>query len=858
MLSMPIPRKALYEKNLVYTGKNLPSSGHEVLSIQFSEQNQTMNGFYKKLASDYPPILAQYSVAISVLMRISLGRRVAEERLVYNQKGQIIGTVSLQLPKYIPMATYHDTLPHDTELKEIVSPTTKILLKHNIAELLVAIWRNKGDDRHPKNLSVFGLIDFDMVLWNITAYMKGLRFIDGDNFKGPPEVSLALHKKDIDNFPDLDNRVHWPSNPSPKNKNFFKTYASYEAFQDLAKNPILKDDEDSISFQEQLFEALLKELITFDEQMLESQLKDYFGNSILDYSKFDPQKLQTLRSVHPEFFKKGSKPPYFVSHIMAVFQTEHQKFYNLVVDYTGCDKNKYGVPVVSFQQFLQRNPSAIDNILTWVEQEGHINGVYNIEVMQKRYHQVWRDSNRIQFMIYFAEIQNAMNELFEGNFLSKKSEESLWDSSIQEINKLLSSWVTSARPINDICSGLQSDIEKLIKLSEQYFLLPSHELTVECNQYFYLKSLDIIRGAQKKVESDKSKLMSGLALSLSSLYDFVSTLDFKMHQATLIPSQDGSDLKKLLEKFPFRYDDDSVVNQCLFALLDWAKEQESKGILSSKIMRVIEKDYRPRRINVFAKRTREEELQPYLDAPIFSGANRLAMILSEGGVKSTSLNTCLIKAFLPEMLQDNRASLKSHFLAARLAIESNKFDWELYAQKAKEFFSSDGKFLHIRTTDAATRLASLIMHMAVECCTYAEVNTAARKSIERYKPNTYNLFHSKKREPEINILLKGIGKQRMKESEKVRLILKALFKKGGHKANSFNTYFYQELLCLLKKKIEEKRELELFFEGVTLVKQIQCPLQFPGDEKYVKAMSDFMRNSCQKEGEDVTQQVGYF
>ena len=372
--AMQLPRKALRDGQLRHTsaGQAVEASGHKVSKAEFTDSDGAIiTGFFKPVGPDYTELSAKYSTAVSIAMRFALGDKVAEDRLVFNKQGQIVGTFSIAVDDYKPLLSFKGKVPSDQQEKELVCPSVRTLLKHDVASLLVSSWRYKDDDRHPGNFSLKYAIDPDMSLYNRTSKIKGGRLVDVIRNKDIEEAT-ALQFAHITNFPNVPGRTHWPTYKLPDNYNFLKQNASYYEFQQLATNPALETDEGSTSFQEQMFNAMLKELLAFEPDMWMLAFDDYFGDTPLDYLSLDPYKSEQLSKYQPLLYNTVTDRESFAKHALAVFQQEYDELCRTVVFYPGCEKNEYGVSVVSFNHFLRNKPSSLKKTLDWAESQNKL------------------------------------------------------------------------------------------------------------------------------------------------------------------------------------------------------------------------------------------------------------------------------------------------------------------------------------------------------------------------------------------------------------------------------------------------------------------------------------------------------
>src|SRR3990167_228619 len=270
-------------------------SAHVVLPGSWVESTtgNTINGFYKPTTTskdeknNHPVLMGKCEVAIGVFMNMWLGKTAAEDRLVFDDSGQIVGTFSRKLPDYKPMASFEHPVPSG-EIDELANPTTvEILIKQNVARLLTALWGIGNIDVNPYNISIKGegsVLDYGQCLPLFMLIIEG-----SDGFlKRLEEVVVYKPQKlvgeDLNTLPILSEghyRNHWPTNFVPGTLNLYKQFQSYETFRKLSVNSHLRVEiapGKKVSFQEQMFESLLTMLLTYDPEMLRARLNDYLGD----------------------------------------------------------------------------------------------------------------------------------------------------------------------------------------------------------------------------------------------------------------------------------------------------------------------------------------------------------------------------------------------------------------------------------------------------------------------------------------------------------------------------------------------------------------------------------------------------
>ncbi|WP_131781977.1 hypothetical protein [Legionella gresilensis] len=699
---MPLPSKALRYGQLVFksAGEAVPTSGHEVFKVEFIDTaGEIKKGFYKPLAPSYPRILAQYSVASSVFMSTFVDR-VAEERLVLNDQDEVIGTISIAIPDFKPLLQWTDPTPTDPQEKELVCPSVESLLLENFAEFIAILLTIGEDDEHPKNISTKGLIDRDMSFYDITYIMKGGRLSDSF-LKDPPEILMRIRGSQLDNLPNSLPGTHSPARTIPANGNVAKIYKNFAEFQKLATNPSLLTEKGTISFQDQLFNAFLKQLILFDPELLRARLEHYFGDIKFDYSCLDEKQRSELRRVHPAYFQprfEGQET--FVDHMMKVLYDRYQQLYKAVVFYPGCPKNESGASVVSFSDYLRNKPSAMGQIMSQVDKknekmkeawDAHQNVsdkkndedfiyikkssdrdafLFNPKAwfqpvkIEQRYHQVWRDSLIFLIKDSLSQAKQLTKDLIDELSIkpivlsqTNKTNITLDDPKLIQAAQLLEENdldidpnTTDCDKENGILLGLRELIsfrKSLKKAALDYYKLERHELTAEKNQEF----CRLVSGAIEKYEnkiyhylgdprwSGWSKKFGELMSKILNLY---GTFNFQRHLSSVDVPIENKVRHNYAELLQIPHTHEAVVSEAIKALFDWVNKLD-KETFNGAISSIITECYSASSLNILSNRYREEPVTQYLKTSTDDNANKLAFILSSGGHSSTSLNTQLIK-----------------------------------------------------------------------------------------------------------------------------------------------------------------------------------------------------------------------
>ncbi|HEX2549178.1 MAG TPA: hypothetical protein VHM20_05060, partial [Gammaproteobacteria bacterium] len=400
MLMMPLPIKALTFDQIEFLNIKAEVSGNGAEKIYVLNPDGTkQRGYFKRCTpTKYPPLLAKYVIAASIFIRAAIGDRASEERLVFDKKNNIIGTVSFTLPDFIPLRTYLSSPYLNPKHEYYGVPDKKLLIETNVAELLFSAYRHLNNDLHPANISLNGLIDWDETYFTLTSIIKYGR-----------QQIIKLSKEEILRFPNITfgSRKHWTTYFIPKNGNILKIYNT-NAFGELEKDP---------EFIQQKFHAILKELLAYDPSMIKERLKCYLGDISLKLHDLSKDKLELFlnydkqlieKRMHEDrvqyssteeylkiymqyqkkysiFFDDNNKELSFVNHIERYFEEEHQELLQIMIN------------MEEFREYLieaNRHPKVIQNIKQWfkLQNKNHADIPYNLCYINQLYHYIWRES----------------------------------------------------------------------------------------------------------------------------------------------------------------------------------------------------------------------------------------------------------------------------------------------------------------------------------------------------------------------------------------------------------------------------------------------------------------------------------
>ncbi|MCA0402415.1 MAG: hypothetical protein LCH30_01325 [Proteobacteria bacterium] len=763
-------------------------TSHSIKTYTFIDQSgKEQLGFFKAIdpATSYPEFLGYYSVALSIAMRLTLNDRVAEERLVFDDNNQLIGTLSIAIPGFKPLANCSTDAPDDEE----TNPSLQSIMDNNWIELLVILLAWLEDDAHPDNVGEKGVIDRDMTFYIITRLIKASRV-----------SQVVFTEKTISNFPNPTGSTYHPAIPySVYYLGFSHRYChAAKRFSQLAANPDIKDKEGA-TIHEQMFAAFFKLLLSFDPVVLRARLEQYFDKLPYDLNSLpEPNRLALIKE-YPELFDSNYKT--FVDHIMVVLEHHYAHLYQTIVNYEGCEQNDYGASVPSFNEFLRKKPSAFKKICNELRAENKkmeesytpsniefIPSVYNMpdearpndERLDKKFQEIWRDSfyKRIKkLLVEFDEIINRIDnqpqDLFTKSiaFFSKKS---IYKEDLIPFQTRL---------------NIQFDkyFAKDSEVSNEEFLF---EFTKDLRALKELKKTNAF-GAQE----------DGFDAVIVGLEKNCEALDFQKYKA----KQDDELMRSVV--FTVVHNTLEAVEFNINALFSWLGQKESRWFQDK--LNSIAEQYAP--WCGFYKQTRKEEVTVYAKLEDEKPVSSFAEIICRGGCEPNSFNTLLIKNLFLSMLctMDTDDPKNQQLKALLIAINNNKFDEKTYLERARVYVANNeslnGKKLVKQINDICYKWINKLDKKSFK----AIINEA--KTL--YAPG---FFNNRKRGPEIETLLT--------EDYLNQDLLAHLLKKGGTKTTSFNTHLFKAILENIKLRTWEKEEEIISDEERQLLACIQDPI----------------------------------
>lgn len=843
---MGIPKKALRKSDLTFKthGCVVSDSSHQTSKVSFVYENgEKVDGFYKELDKDYPPLLAKISVATSLFKRLFQGERSAEERLVFDEKDNLIGTVSIGLKDFKSFNFYEDEIPSDSSIKEQVIPSTQTLIEKNVMELLIGRWFLNDDDAHPHNQSLNGDIDFDMFFYWFTIWMKNPRML-----VGVPNPGINLTVSDWENFPNVKDAkpYHWPTylRPGEKTLQIYlpfgetilektlpKRYPAPEQFIGLASNE---------KAQEQKFLAALKALLTYQPDMVKNRLKELFGDLTLDYKCLDSNLAGKYEETFPQLCNAKTNTMPFVDFMLnEMYQKHYNNLYRVVVLYMGCENNKHGVRLLPTYEALYRKPSYYKIIRNWVKAQNETLYKkessalqYNLMALEKRYHQVWRDSFALTLRDLWTDAFDLTNEVL----------------GLATCNKTIGKVTEDKKPTdNDLTETMQlfakitklskEKIEPFITVDSKSKIREALRLLIEFTNKLGEATLEYYNKERKELQEKDSSNFSSTLRQLYIEYDKLIYLQLA-HETSFAKkfSRISGNLKHLMDQVDFSVhlinEDEHIeekisstklellplndeklfaqFNKCLF---EWAKSLKSEDF-SKCILDIIQKHYAPSYINI--SRYREEPVKNYLAvSKADPGDNRLAYILGSGDVDTGALNKLLILHLTPLMLQtQNLPSIQS-------AIRDNTFksNIEPYIQSAVKYAKTNPDIIHHFSTKG-TQLFLETLFNWLDALPSPKFEGLIKSALVEYRKSTWRGT----REKEVEDI------QKMNQGQPAKIV--ALIFLGGKDSSSLNAALLCKIVVAIKDQIQtdykkyktasvkEKKEFEKYRNpGYRLINQ---------------------------------------
>lgn len=824
---MKIPKKALIydekgKEGNVTILKEISDSSHKTFKISFTYENgQPVEGFFKTLDENYPALLAKISVAVSLFKRMFQGERSAEERLVFDPKGNLLGSVSISLKDFKSFNFYEDYVPVEATAKEQVSPSKKTLIDNNFIEILFGRWFLYDDDAHPHNLSLVGDIDFDMFFYWFVIWMKGPRPV-----VGVPNTRTNLTERDWENFPVVKDAksFHWPTYKSPgqatlptiipetlKSSILPKRFPAPEEFEKLA------GDETA---QKQKFAVALKALVTFQPELFKKHLTELFGDLTFDYSSL--KNAADYEKYFPLLCTKSTDKMSFVDIIMKMYQLHYDNLYRVVVFYKGCENNNYKVPLLATHDMLHQNLSFYTAIQEWVmvqnqtlyKDSPHLQ--YDLAKLEQRYHKIWRDSFTLIFKNLWHYAYDVTMEVLKAATCDKTieiklTEKQTSDEDLTEALELFDMHELSLETIGPlitvdkdslICSALSLSVDftnQLRKAILTYYEKNEDNICRNDNDAFW-DELNTLHSLCKKsisrdlgfetTHAEKFKLIS------TNLWDLMGKVDFTKHieptqlvKSLLIPESEPSD----------------ITSKFLVSLFDWAKKLPPEDFYLY-ITNIIDNHY----AKTISLRGRAAPVKKYLElVKSEANDNKLAYILCSGTSENGQLNHLLIKHLTPLMLINKHLQLPG----IQAAINDKTFDKNIphYVKAAIHYAKTDPRFIHHYSV-RGEELFFKAMYEWIDALPKPELKGLIASALHSYEAGL-SWFSTDSRKPQV---LKICGSYTAQPSK----IIAAIFL-AGDSTSTLNDHLFLKIVTQIKEQIIAKKDKNKYNDpGYRLI--VQC------------------------------------
>lgn len=840
---MGIPKKALRKSQLHFltAGKAIEDSSHQTFRVEFIEDGITKKGFYKELdpQSHYPELLGKIDVAVSLLKRLFQGKRSAEDRLVYDKEGKLVGTLSLDVEGFKPFNFAKEEIPSDPVEKEKVIPSTETLISENVIELLLGRWFLDDDDGHPHNISLAGDIDFDMFMYWLTILMKEPRI-----GIGTPKKRINLTVRDWEQFPKVKDSkpYHWATFTHPGQETLPtvipaqgpilsrvlpKIYADPTQFERLAYEE---------RAHEQKFAAALKVLLTYQPDLIRKRLTEYFGDMTLNYTALDENLRIAYEKEYPELFNEKTNTMRFVDFILGIdknkpgadkdvnkdhvgiYQKHYDNLYRVVVFYMGCENNGYGVTLPATYSALYQKPSFYKTIEKWVEEQNKTLYAdenetlqYNLLELQQRYHQIWRDAYapsldellqqcyKLTNKILYQVSQQAEVAEVKGKKASDDSLTSAWEmiGAMPELSR------EKIEPL--ICVDKDSKYREGLLLlvdftnafhacAKAYYAKERGELTEEDNLAFANQLIQLHQKYNLPIRqkfANTTSYADEFNLIAAQLEQFSKQVNFQIHLTTT-----DEQMKKITssnivkEILPLTHEE--VIKQYHNALFQWAK-----GLSASEfnlyINEIIDIYYEPTWIGkAVSSRKRTLPVKEFLlVSKEQSGDNRLAYIFSSGQEDTGALNQLLIEHLTPKMLVSHPVPV------VRTAVREGTFNKEIltFTKATAEYAKHDKRFIHLKSSEGV-KLFYKTLYDWVEALSPTIFNSILESATKEYEANKWAWF-TPSRALEVRKYTKSYANQAK---------ILALIILEGDNSSTLSATLFQQLVARMKTEISESEE----------------------------------------------------
>ncbi|MGQ3891768.1 hypothetical protein [Legionella sp. CNM-4043-24] len=683
----------------------------------------------------------------------------------------------------------------------------------------------------PDDMIRYVLIDHDLRYADEWAEaLKSLRLVDGI-IKEVPAKALVLKGSDITNFPNVSGRTFFPSYLVPGNGNISRSCMNYASVRDLARNPAIQTERGYESFQQQMFFEHLKYLVTYDPRVYRARLDDNLGEEPLDFMSLPEASIAALRKRdilnqhnYPSLYTQETNERPFAEYMVNLVQQHYDVAYKNTVFYPGRETNEHQVPVMSFYQYIQNNPSAWRRILDWAnnqneKQEGQWSSpeaYFNPVRLEQRYHQIWRDSRILIMQECLFLCKKLSRRLASELRLDSHTLPSSPEPIRPDAPELKAAWPLLSTLFGSDDLTLETDcaqdssmkqglillnqmISDLRQCCSQYYELPADRLSDTVNKVHAQAIKGILTTYKNKIADslNKTTFEEPFDRICTMLIQYHARLDFALHREAANP-EPGHITPLLYSNLLYReHTDKDVVDSALKTLFDWANSLDAEEF-SHYIAEIIELYYKPADINIFSPKCRGEEVATYLKTSQESGANKLARILSTGGTEPTSLNTKIIEHLMPLMLQASIGRVDCNLHSLEHARQHMEFNLKYYTEQAIDYARGDARFTHFYS-NRSVRLVNDALYNWVDKMKRDEFIQLMNRFIDKYDKKIFLFFKTRQRGDDVRPKLKD-------PTQSNRQILAYVF--GGGKTNDgrLSTIVFKGLLELMQTMIPSNRK----------------------------------------------------
>nr|WP_277619259.1 hypothetical protein [Legionella norrlandica] len=573
--------------------------------------------------------------------------------------------------------------------------------------------------------------------------------------------------------------------------------------------------------QEQKFAAALKILLTFQPEMVRKRLVELFSDMTLNYTSLDETDV-ALRSLYEREYphlcngETNIKP--FVDFVINLYQMHYDNLYRVVVFYMGCKNNGYGVPLPETCSALYCKPSFYKNILEWAKTQNATifskddsSIQFDEKELQKRYHQIWRDSHAPIFRDLLHDSYALTNKLLqqvstyhvvldevEGKKTTDYSLTNAWELfgtmpelSIEKIEPLIS--VDKNSNLRPALLLLVDFTNKFHAVAKTYYERNREDLTEEDNLAFSEQLMQLCATYDVKIRQNlahTSTLASEFNQISNALKQYTGRINFQLHLTTT-DEQMKQATGIAISKEVLPHTNEQVIRQFNDSLFLWAKNLRPED-LTHYVNEIIDTKYAPT-IELLSKRHRAQPVKDYLQASLKeSGDNRLAYILSSADNDTGALNTLLVQNLTPYVLQ-------SYYLPSiSNAVKEGNFnrDIGIFTKAAVDFAKQDKRFTHLYSTEGV-KLFYETMYDWIDKLPNTQFDGLLESALKEYEAGLWKSWWG------ANSRRKEVTKYCEKYSQPKIIAMTFL---NGDDSSSLSSILFDKIIAAIQKDVNKSKE----------------------------------------------------